>query len=388
MKQLSRELPGDLVAPAAIVRSGGTGTACLDVLGHTVSGADYGGAALQVEVKRVAWWSTNPAEWDDFARQCRASIHATHGHAMGWWLRNPLGRVLKTYELRLKGDGSRIGQCMVGISLGGERLFFDRLQLRCEHAHLWRSAMAAILADLGPGAYTYGWALNVEPSREADFAALSAVKIEHVRPITVQAVEFGRWPTWEQYYKAVSENSKRNAKAALKQKPNLKVATLRGLEALTALPLLARLRSSLSERKKLSLPIARMIASWTLSLICSGRYMMVTYATDGARPLYCYYGGEFGEESYYLEGASIPDNHGAAWHVLLGELQRAYQRTSRGLFIMGYIDRLIHDDAVSGGLLRSREACRVTDFETAIIQFVYAGRVDRAQRRPSLFRSF
>ena len=307
--------------------------------------------------------------------QCGGSIRATYGYAASWWVRKPWARALRAYEIGLEGGAARIGQCVVGLSRGGG-LFFDRLQLRPEYAHLWRSAMAAILADLGPGSYSYGWVLNIEPSREADLAALPAVQVKTVRPITIQAVEFRRWPTWEQYFKAVSENSKRNAKAALKQMPDLKVRTVRGFDALAALPLVARLRASLSDRKKLSLPIARtrMIAGWTVSLLCSPRYMMVTYATDAAKPLYCYYGGEFGEETYYLEGASAPDNRGAAWHVLLGELKRTYERAPKGLFIMGYIDPATHDDAVGGGLLRSREACRVTNFETAIVDFVYAGR--------------
>jgi hypothetical protein len=60
--------------------------------------------------------------------------------------------------------------------------------------------------------------------------------------------------------------------------------------------------------------------------------------------------------------------------VLLGELQRAYQRTPQGRFIMGFIDPATHNDALSQGLLRSREACRVTDFPTAIVDFVYTGR--------------
>lgn len=337
--------------------------------------AAYGGAVPQVEVKRLGWWSINAADWDEFARQCGGSIRATHSYATAWWVRHPFARSLKACEVRLKGGGPPIAQCVVGISLGGERLFLDRLQLRPEHAHLWSSVMAAILADLGPGTYSYGWVLNIEPSREVDLTALPGVKVEHVRPITIQGVEFRRWPTWDHYFKAVSENSKRNAKAAVKHMPDLKVRTVGGVKALAALPLVARLRASLSDRKKLALPMAaRMMAGWMVSLICSARYMMVTYATDGAKPLYCFYGGHFGEETYYLEGASAPDNGGAAWHVLLGELRRAYERAPKGMFIMGYIDPATHDDTVSGGLLRSREACRVTNFETAVVDFVYAGR--------------
>jgi hypothetical protein len=327
-----------------------------------------------VEVERVAWSSVDVAQWDDFALACGGSIRATHGHATGWRLRDPLSRRLRAYRVRLSGGGPVIGQCVVGISRGRNGQFLDRLQLQDEHAHLWGSAMAAILADLGTGGFTYGWVLNVEPSREADLASLADVRIEKVRPITVQAVEFVRWPSWDRYFSAVSENSRRNAKAALKNVPDMKVTTLRGRRALTAVPLLVRLRASLSDRKKLSLPIARLFASYTFTLFYSARYMLVTYVTGGRRPLYCYYGAEYGQETYYLEGASVSDNRGAAWHVLLGELQRAYQRTPQGRFIMGFIDPATHDDAVGGGLLRSRDACRVTNFPTAIVDFVYAGR--------------
>src|SRR6185312_15130428 len=190
-----------------------------------------------IEVERVRWSSVDSVEWDEFGRTCGGSIRATHGYATSWRLRHPFTRRLRAYKVRLAGGGPVIGQCVIGVSGHLDRLFLDRLQLRDEHVHLWGSAMAAILADLGPGNYTYGWVLNVEPSREAELAAIPAVKIGNVRPITIQGVEFGRWLTWEQYWKAISENSKRNAKAAVKGIPDMKVTTLQGVRALRAVPL-------------------------------------------------------------------------------------------------------------------------------------------------------
>jgi hypothetical protein len=54
---------------------------------------------------------------------------------------------------------------------------------------------------------------------------------------------------------------------------------------------------------------------------------------------------------------------------LIALLRRAYERSPQGKFVMGYVDYATHDDEKSGGLLRSRNACRITDFPTSVLNF-------------------
>jgi hypothetical protein len=90
---------------------------------------------------------------------------------------------------------------------------------------------------------------------------------------------------------------------------------------------------------------------------------------------------EFGTHTYYLDGGSRPANKGAAWYLQRSMLQRAWERhPGRAIFIMGYVDFGTHDEAVGGGLLRSRKAVRASDYETAVVTFDYRPKETRARR--------
>jgi hypothetical protein len=54
--------------------------------------------------------------------------------------------------------------------------------------------------------------------------------------------------------------------------------------------------------------------------------------------------------------------------------QQAQARGPGAQFIMGPFEAARHDEALGGGLLRSRRACRVIDVSAAITRFSFAGR--------------
>lgn len=311
------------------------------------------------------------AAWDAFAEQCDCSTRSTVGHSMAWGLKN-LGRhkvrFLEIFAIDAAGE-HKVGQCAVAI--GRTNIFLDRLQLLEPTEANWSAAMRAVLARTGPGAYEYGWVLNMEPPRQEVLRNLPKVAVTNVWPLTVHAIDFRKWPTWDAYYRGMSENSRRNEKVALRDLPDLRLDLRAGLSCLSSIPALIRLRSSMTMRKGLRHSAVSSIASYIGTIVSCQRYVFTGVSRDGQRELSSFYGATFGANTYYLEGGSRPDNHGAAWHLLISILRRSYEQNPTGRFVMGYIDRSTHDEAASGGLLRSRAACRVSDYPTSVIDFHY-----------------
>jgi hypothetical protein len=98
----------------------------------------------------------------------------------------------------------------------------------------------------------------------------------------------------------------------------------------------------------------------------------VAIAYDGATALAGFSGMEFGPNTYYIDGGSLACNKGAAWLIQMVMLKRAWERSSgRGKFIMGYVDYATHDDAIGGGLIRSRKAVKADDYPTSIVTFTF-----------------
>ncbi len=228
--------------------------------------------------------------------------------------------------------------------------------------------MKAVLSASGAHDYEYGWQLNFEAPREGNLNAIEGVTLETVRPLVVQAVDFQKWTSWEQYYRALSENSRRNAKAAERQWPNIRLLQRSGRRSLLSLPALVQLRAAMAERKSLNLKVAMSTLAYLGWIAACPKHVVTNLAVNGRQVLATYFGIEFGDNTYYLEGASRAGNGGAAWYLLLAMLRRAYERHPKGKFIMGYTDKATLQDE---GLLRSRAACRVTDYPTSVVRFRY-----------------
>ncbi len=318
--------------------------------------------------------AVNPRSWDRFAESCGASLRSSHAHMMAWTIKN-----LGFYRLRLfevyvgsGGDGRKIGQCAIGAArVGPNAIFIDRLQLLPEHEASWRLAMEAILTKAGGGQYDYGWVLSLEAPREAELAQIAGVEMDEVRPLVVHAVDFAQWSNWDAYYSAISENSRRNAKSALKNFKTVEVKTRSGIGAVRFVPAIMRLRSGISERKGLDIKESGAAIGYAATILSCPRYMTASVVSGDGMNLACFYGAEFGQNTYYLEGGSAQKNGGTAWHLLIAMLRRTYERTPTGKLIMGYVDYSTHDEEKSAGLLRSRQACRVSDYATSTLKFRY-----------------
>lgn len=311
--------------------------------------------------------------WDRFAEVCGGSLKSTRAHLVGWQLKN-----LPNYRLRLfdlyaldSTPPRKIGQCALGFAKTGRHVFIDRLQLLPPEAGLWTRAMDAILSRCGAGAYEYGWEINLEPAREVDLGDVAGVSVEAVRPLVVQAIDFSRWDTWDEYYWGMRKGARQSAQFAERDIIDLEFVTRKGWRSLLAAPALVRLKALMSARKKIPLRIARLVTSCVGSILLAPKQTITRVAKGGGAVLAAYYGVEFGANVYYLEAASLPNNQGASWALLISMIRRAFEQNPRGKFIMGYVDYAIHDEELGGGLLRSRSACRVTDYPTSIVDFSY-----------------
>lgn len=330
-------------------------------------------AEIEVGVRRVGFGGVTASDWDSFGTACSASMKSTHAHLRGWRFKNMLRCRLSLFEFfaLVDGESRKIGQCAVGLAKTGNHVFLDKLLLLPRYAPLWRRAMSAVLAETGAGDYEYGWEMSLEPSREADLTGIPGVTVSSTTPLVVQAIDFRQWPTWDAYYWGMRKGARQSAQFAQRDIPDLSLVTLRGWRALTGVQALAKLKIGLSARKKIALRMPTLVISYVASTLLAPSQTITRLAKSRGRVLAAYYGVEVGSNFYYLEAASVPNNQGAAWALLISMIRRSYELDPQGRFIMGYVNYATHDETVGGGLLRSRSACRVTDYPTSIAAFSY-----------------
>jgi hypothetical protein len=284
---------------------------------------------------------------------------------------------LRIFEIYSDEPDCKIGQCAVAVS--AKRTFFvDGIQLRPGYEAYWGPVMTALLAKLGPGRYRYGSQWSIEPARDRSLKNINGVTVEEVEPLIVQAIDFSRWKSWDDYFGQVSRNARQNARRACRQYPKLSVKVHRGLPTLLDTPIVTGLQFLTAMRKNTKASLAIILARFLFRSIALRQYTMTAVASNGGRPLAAVSGVEFGHNTYYLTGGSQPKNGGAAWHLLLAVIREAYNRTlGCGKFLMGPVRKY---ERGWDNLARSREQCRITEFPTSIVTFSYRCSADNSHR--------
>jgi hypothetical protein len=274
----------------------------------------------------------------------------------------------------------KVGQCAVGIGRRF-RVFSDGLQLRRGYETVWPSAMAGVLAELGPGRYVYGSFWSTEPPREVGLAQLHSVKTVMSRPLAVEVVELGRWPCWEAYAKAVSKNIIRNIRKASAQNPGLAHSVRNGLQSLGHIPLLLPLRASMYARKSIWFSGTRALANYALRVISLRRYVATHVAWSGRTPVAAISTVSFGGNLYYMDGGSSRALPGGGWTLVMRVLENHWRATPTGRFMLGYSD-LVADFPAGKWIspVRYRQDCRVSAIRTSIVVFDY--RLASSAQRP------
>jgi hypothetical protein len=303
-----------------------------------------------------------PREWDAFAMRCGASFLCSYGTIISRQLRSL--RRAKWFEF-FTGQ-QKIGQCAV-VPQCGYYLISDRLQLLPVHEQLWMPAMRSLLSALGANKYRYGSIWNDEASREHLMQQIDGVSLPEVISYTLQRVQFSRWETWEGYRKSLSQNVLRNvAKAA----PEVALSIYNGPSALRLFFAFARLRCGVSRRKDIGL--MRPLLGFVARSVLLAQYITIKKVVMQNRVVAMNMLIDFGQHTYYIDAASLPNNGGAAWYLTLDSLRESYNKHPQGTFAMG-ADEPIHK--VRNGwadLCRSRQSCRISGVPSSIITFYFS----------------
>lgn len=309
------------------------------------------------------------AEWDRFAARCGASFRCARRALALWQLDQHLPYRIRLFEIHDLRGGQRhkIGQCAVGIGLK-QRIFADSLQLLPEERALWPQAMQAVLQALGPGLYRYGSQWSLEAPREADLASLPGIQVEAVEAITVHAVSFQDWASWEAYTRGLSNNARRNAKRGQEQFPDLTVEVRQGRETLRSWPALQALKAMLAERKSLDFRMPRHFLRFLMRLLALGKGNFTAVARGGGQDMAAFAGIDFGPNTYFLESGARDTRNGTGWHLMLTMLKRAYNRAPTGHFVMG---AQFASQPCDEGLTFSRRQCRASFLPTSEVVFRY-----------------
>lgn len=320
--------------------------------------------------------SVDRGAWDAFAHRHRASLRLTTAHLSAWALKHALRWRVRLYVVT-DPDGVRVAQGAVA-SRGTRRVFLDRLVTRedagdgASGVGLWRRSMEAILREIGPCEVAYGWELSMEPPREDTLALMAGVEVIGVRPLIVEAVDFSAWASWEDYWRSVSTNVRRNVKKAENDIPGLSLDVRTGWSCLGHVATIVRLRSRMYRRKELAFRPLPALVSAAAGVLFGGRHVLTAVVRSDEGPLAAFNGADFAGTTYYTEGGSEASPHGAAWYLVTEMARRAYTAHPDGRFLMGYVEPAIHDEAVGGGLLRSRRSMRVSAYPTSVVSFRWA----------------
>jgi hypothetical protein len=306
-----------------------------------------------------------PADWDSFAQRCEATYLGARGYLLSLRLTHRLA------VFQFFAGATEVGQCTAAIPRtgAGVRRIVDVIQILPDHRGYWAEMMQIVLRSLGRGTYRYGSAWSVYAPCEVVLAALPGVRITAVEPYNTQAVDASAWTDFETYRKAMSTNAKRNVAKALKVDPAVHIVTTTGWGTLQDNAIMLWLRRKTYQRKGAHFNFLRASARALGRAAMLAEYTFVSRVVFKGATVAYLSGVRFGPHIYYIDGASHPDNGGAAWFLLTETVRDMFSQMPNGKFIMG-ADR--PDNGRWEGwdnVLRQREQCRVAHFPTAVLTF-------------------
>jgi hypothetical protein len=309
-----------------------------------------------------------PVGWDHFAHRCGGSYHGSKAYIDA----NRLTHRVAIFEFSFGGE--KVAQCAIGSPRFGKQfIFLDTLQVLPKAAQHWSAMMQIILRSLGPGRYRYGSSWTTLAGRHDDLQALIGVTVLHAEHYYVQAVDFAMWPDWQSYFRAISTNAKRNAAKALKTDPQVGIEWLTGLNALRRSRQMITMRQNMFHRKKVRWLFSEWSAQLLRRVVMLRSYGVTAWVRHQERLTAFAFGVRFGDKFYYTDGASVQGNGGSAWYLLIELLRRTQQEHPQGQFVMGYNPVIPFSDVEGwSNVLRQREQCKVRNFPTSVVKFVFA----------------
>lgn len=303
------------------------------------------------------------SDWDAFAQMCDVTFMCSHANVSAERLRSHVRFFVANLE------GKKVAQCAVAFRRFGKTRnigrFIDSVQLLPEYATLWGHVMHEMLRILGPGRYYYGTEWSIEKNRTNDLAALHGITIQTVFPYVTHGVDFSRWPSWEAYRQAISNNARRNTAKALKIDPKAEIRINYGIRTILDTIPFMRMRSLMRYRKGLDFNVLEQAMRYVTRMLLMRKCGYTARVIHIGKVVSYFCGIDFGRHTFYTYGASVPGKNGASWLLILEMLQRSWKPD--GKFLMGQAET----GAGRDNLLLFRRHCRVSDFPGAIVWFTY-----------------
>jgi hypothetical protein len=314
----------------------------------------------------IEGYRDNEVAWNDFATRCGGSFRFAYRATLAWQFDYHIP--LRVRRVSCFIGRKKIAQVAIGISRH-RRVFAEGLALLPEHQTLWAAVMKAIFDHFGAGTYHYGSPWSLERSREQDLRWIHGVALISVLPITVFAIDFSRWASWEDYIRAISSNARRNARRAANDSVLIRCNS--GMMALSDAHHLFRLSRDLCRRKNLKFSLTNKLLRFITRVYAMKHYHFVAVAYRSQRVLAVLSGISFGKNTYYIESGALKDNRGSSWLLMLDMIRQAYDRSPNGHFVTGFW-RSDTEIVAKEGLEFFRHQCQSHPEETSEIIFRYA----------------
>ena len=306
---------------------------------------------------------TVASDWDTFAQACNVTFMCSHANVSAERLRSHV-RFFAAYL-----EGTKVAQCAVAFRRFSRThdigRFVDGMQLLPKYATLWGRVMQEMLRILGPGRYYYGTEWSIEGDRTNDLKALHGITIQTALPYVTHAVDFSRWPSWEAYRQAISNNARRNAAKAMKVDPKAEILISYGIKSILHTIPFIRMRSQTRYRKGLDFNVLEQAMRYVTRMLLMRKRGYIARVVHLGKVVSYFCGIDFGRHTFYTYGASVPQKNGASWLLVLDIMQRSWKPD--GKFLMGQAETGAGQD----NLLLFRHHCRVSDFPGAIVRFTY-----------------
>lgn len=308
-------------------------------------------SGLKLTLMQRSFSSFRPAEWDNFAR-------AGGGSFLGLWrvvnVHRFCGRV-RLFDFLLA-DGTytqKVGQCAVRISKR-KVAFLDRIHLLVGYEHLNRGCLDLITQQCGHVMYRYGSHWNNES--HFDLSSLQHFDVSK-NFFHIDVIDFNDWADYTAYFRAVSENIRRDYKKAREAAPVVKIN--RGIRALRDLPALMAMRRQMIRRNKLSSSRVLDFLLHAAKLVALGQNGLVVTAKIRGTCYAAFFGAQVGNRLYYISGGTRSNRLGVGSYLFLTLIEHWFSQHSNGQLLMGDCSTLPDSPMHDCGSLLYRRKLRV-----------------------------
>ncbi|MBF9150229.1 hypothetical protein [Novosphingobium jiangmenense] len=330
--------------------------------------------APSFRVEEIDWGAVSATEWDTAIQSARGSYLLAH-RRLSIWRRSQRARGAKVRVLKLLASGQEAGLCIVH-SRDNIHTLRERLLLFPGQEMWWAPALSAVLEHIGSGTYRYGPSSSVSPSRASELGLVSGVSITDAKPYAVQAVDFSRYGSWNEYLYDLKPGIRNECRRA-ETRHDLELVATSGRGIWRAIGRFVLQLHRQPHRKGRRLAELRQVLSLILSTATLRTSTVMFTAASGSEALATQYHVDFGSDRYYAAGAATHMQPSPAWWLTIQAFKDAWERNPNGRVILGSFYPHLHDGKTGEGLLDFRRRCRAISFESEILEFRFQREEDQ-----------